>query len=258
MESKSKLRILIVEDELVVAASLEENLNDLGYTDIQKARNSQTALELFQKQDPNIAILDIRLNGSELDGIGIAKSFNSINKIPLIFLSSYDDTDTRERAKQVNPSAFLIKPASIRQIDIAIDFALNHFYREEKSPSPLKSIVCPLGKQPEYIFIKGQLSYEKVSIHEITVIQAAASSCQVNTLQKKYIISTNLSNLLQQITHPDLVRVHRSYAINLTHLKAFDEHDVYIIHQNEVLEIPIGNAYKANLIDQLPKIRTAR
>lgn len=258
METKSKLRILIVEDDLVLAASLEENLNELGYISIDKVKDAQAALKVFNNTTPDLAILDIRLENSSLDGIEIAQRFNAIKKIPLLFLSSYDDETIRERAKDVQPSAFLVKPASVKQIDIAIEFALNSFYAKAVPRKGLERVICPLGNKPEFVFIRGNLSYEKVLFHDITHLVAAASSSIVNTCCKKFAVSTNLQSLLDQLNHEQIIRVHRSYAINLAHLHSFDEHDVYILQNNEVIELPIGNAYKSAFLEMLPKIKTKR
>lgn len=258
METKSKLQILIVEDDLVLAASLEENLNELGYLNIIKSKDSASATFAFEQNKPDLAILDIKLENSSLDGIEVAQHFNTQYKIPLIFLSSYDDDSIRDRAKDVNPAAFLVKPASVKQIDIAIEFALNSFYGNGSGTKNTSKLICPLSSLPDYIFIKGNLSYEKVHYQDITHLSAAASSSIIHTCCKKYAVSTNLQSLLDQLNCEQIIRIHRSHAINLNHLHAFDEHDVYFMHNNEVLELPIGNAYKNSLMEFLPKVRTKR
>src|SRR5262249_24977554 len=130
------VRILIVEDELMVAANLAMILEDMGYEPYDAAGTKQEALDLLEKIKPDIAILDINLHGSP-DGIEIGAYIRDHVQIPFIFLTSNSDKSTIESAKKVNPAAYLIKPFTDDDIFAAIEIAMAN-YANEMMPASIQ------------------------------------------------------------------------------------------------------------------------
>ena len=105
----SKIKIGIVEDEMLIALGISEALKELGY-DVTEVANSYTeALEMIVNEKPDILLLDIQLSGHK-DGIDLAWKIKNDFQIPFIFLTANADLATVERAKNVSPQAYLIKP----------------------------------------------------------------------------------------------------------------------------------------------------
>ena len=105
----SKFRVLIVEDEPVIAENISMYLDNNDFEVSGIAYDSGEAIEQLQNNTPDAAILDINLE-SEEDGIDIANFINQRYQIPFLFLTSYSDKETLQRAKNVNPSGYIVKP----------------------------------------------------------------------------------------------------------------------------------------------------
>lgn len=104
-------RILIVEDERIVAADLQETLNGLGYDAYAIAASGAEALAIARQQPPDIALTDIRIDG-HVDGIEIAAQLRQEFDTAVIFVTALADDATFQRAKHSEPYAYLIKPVS--------------------------------------------------------------------------------------------------------------------------------------------------
>jgi DNA-binding NarL/FixJ family response regulator len=121
----SKLRILIVEDEPVIAENISMYLDNADFEVSGIAYDSMEANEQLQNNTPDAAILDVNLE-SEEDGIDIAGSINKNFQIPFLFLTSYSDKETLQRAKAVNPSGYIVKPFNERTLLASLEIAISN------------------------------------------------------------------------------------------------------------------------------------
>lgn len=104
-------RILIVEDEMVIARDLESSLEAMGHEVVGIANDASRALQLHEDEKPDLALVDIRLKG-ERDGISLAAYLKEDSPVHIVFLTSFADKATVERASAVNASGYLLKPFS--------------------------------------------------------------------------------------------------------------------------------------------------
>ena len=104
-----EIKIGIVEDELLIAEKIKMILVDIGYEVCEPVSSYNEAVEMFKIKKPDIVLLDINLGG-EKDGIDIAAEINKHYHLPFIFLTANSDGATIERAKEVKPFAYLVKP----------------------------------------------------------------------------------------------------------------------------------------------------
>ena len=125
------MKILIVEDEVLIAAMLEEVLFDLGYKEITIAKMKLDAQNRLLNEEVDLAILDINLEGNN-EGLELGRLCMS-KQIPYFFLTSFSDRDTIIEAKQSKPGNYVIKPFSPEEIVVAIELSLMHSKSEEKS-----------------------------------------------------------------------------------------------------------------------------
>ncbi len=117
------VRILIVEDELILAKALEISLEDLGYQVAATVTTGEEAILKAEEMRPDLILMDIVLAG-EMDGIKAACLIRSGLKIPFIYMTAYGDKETLERAALAEPSAYLVKPIREHELDSAIKKAL--------------------------------------------------------------------------------------------------------------------------------------
>jgi PAS domain S-box-containing protein len=116
-------RLLIVEDEPIVAMDLEERLTSMGYRLAGRAATGEQALALAREQNPDLVLMDIRIQG-EMDGIATAAEIRRLLRIPVIFLTAYAEDDTLARAKVAEPYGYLLKPFDPRELKSTIEIAL--------------------------------------------------------------------------------------------------------------------------------------
>ncbi|WP_035074747.1 HD domain-containing phosphohydrolase [Maridesulfovibrio zosterae] len=116
-------RILIVEDEAIVALDVKGRLLALGYNVVGVAASGKLAIELASKYLPDLILMDIMLEG-EIDGIETAFKIREQYSIPVIYLTAYADTETLKRAKITEPFGYIIKPFEDRELNLTIEMAL--------------------------------------------------------------------------------------------------------------------------------------
>lgn len=116
-------RILVVEDEILIAREIEDHLCGLDYEVVGIAADAESALQQVAATLPDLVLMDIVIQGS-LDGIGVAAQIHDRFCIPVIYLTAYADDKILERAKQTQPFGYLLKPFTPRGLQAAIEMAL--------------------------------------------------------------------------------------------------------------------------------------
>lgn len=122
-EPSAPKRVLIVEDEALIALDLERRLARLGYDVVGTADNHDDAVRLFAQTRPDIVLMDIFIQG-DVDGIQTAADVQGIADVPVVFLTAYADDDTTERASTVSPYGYLLKPFDERSLAVTMRVAL--------------------------------------------------------------------------------------------------------------------------------------
>ncbi len=242
----SKIKILIVEDELLVAMSIQEILSDIGYEVIQPVTNYADAVYLLKNEQPDIALLDIALNG-EKSGIDLAEYINEKIHIPFIFLTSKSDARTLNMAKKHHPNAYLTKPFNQADLFTAIELAIYNY----------KSLHCNENKNPrknlfrDAIFIKDNQLFHKVKFSDILYAKSEHVYVELYTLDgKKYLVRTSMNRFFEDLPE-NFFRVHRSYSVNLDYLETINS--LFIIIKG--IQIPVGKIYRTQLMERIEIIK---
>jgi PAS domain S-box-containing protein len=118
-----KPRILVVEDESIVAIDLSHTLNSLGYEVVGTVGTGEEALKVLKEHRPDLVLMDIQLRG-ELDGIQVAEKIQTTLRIPVIYLSAYSDAKTLSRAKLTEPYGYIMKSFDHNDLHSTIEMAL--------------------------------------------------------------------------------------------------------------------------------------
>jgi len=123
-------KIMIVEDEALLAADLSDNLTEMGYT-VTYVSSGEAALDRFESFNPDLLILDIQLKG-KLDGIQTADRLRNKRPLAIIFLTAFADDELIHRAKVSEPFGYLVKPVTIKMLHTNIEMALYKFRMEQE------------------------------------------------------------------------------------------------------------------------------
>ena len=140
-------RILIVEDETIIAEDLLDTLEDLGYDVCSVCYDSETALQELYRCKPDLALLDITIRGLK-DGIEVAQIINKNHQIPFIYLTSHSDRVTLNRAKHTRPRGYIVKPFKDRDLISSIEIALYNHSEDLKKKTLNKEVVDAVGRVP--------------------------------------------------------------------------------------------------------------
>lgn len=249
-----QIHVMIVEDESIVAMDLAAGLEMDGFTITGIVDNYEDAVKLFGAQPVDILLMDIHIQG-EKDGVDTAAALMQTRPVPLIYLTAFTDVATVERVKHTNPSAFLTKPYSIENVRIAIDLALHHF-AEAKPVTGKLALLPATGERKtdkeqflqlkEYIFIKQNYRFVKFKLSEILYAEADNNYVNIYTVNQKFVLRLPLADLLDRLHFTRLVRIHRSFAVNLDAINSFDDQLIRVGQH----ELPIGRNYRQDFMNQ--------
>src|SRR5437867_1845936 len=116
-------RVMVVEDERIVAFNLQQRLSSLGYEVPAIAASCEEALRKAEQTRPDLILMDIRIQG-DIDGVETASRLNSVYPAPIVYLTAYSEDATLERALATRPYGYLLKPFSERELHATIQMAL--------------------------------------------------------------------------------------------------------------------------------------
>jgi CheY-like chemotaxis protein len=148
----NKRRIMLVEDEKVVAADIQECVKGLGYEVVGAAATGTEALRLAVKTMPDLVLMDIKLKGV-LDGIDVAGALYDQLKIPVVYLTAHADAEILERAKQTAPSGYVLKPFDDRTLRTAIELAFDRHRRERQLIDGGQRLAAAIGSIDEAVIV---------------------------------------------------------------------------------------------------------
>jgi two-component system cell cycle sensor histidine kinase/response regulator CckA len=140
----TRARILIVEDERIVARDIENRLTRLGYEVVGAARRGEDAVGMAEQLRPNLVLMDIRLEGA-LDGVAAAQEIRTRWQLPVVYLTAYADQDTLQRARVTEPFGYVLKPFDERELHTAIEMALYKHHAECKLRASERRFAVTLG-----------------------------------------------------------------------------------------------------------------
>ncbi len=242
-KSLAKVKILIVEDELIIAEDLKDILEILGYEVCGLAISAREALALMEEHAPDLALLDIQLKGGK-DGIDLAQDIKSQFKLPFIFLTSHADRHTLDRAKAVHPYGYLVKPFQEKDIHASVEIALSNFAQESNQMQQPHDATFVLN---DSFFIRAGGMLMKLKFNDIMYLEADANYTNVYTRGKRFVVRSVLKELEQKLVSYNFSRIHKSYVINLDAIDAIDSQAVHI----GTKEIPISRSQHSWLLSHI-------
>lgn len=185
-------KILIVEDQVLIANHIKNILNDNNIIDIELAFNVEEATQKLSKLDPNVILLDINLNEKKC-GITWAKEFAKNKQI--IFITGQTEKETMLKAFVVNPVTYLTKPVKEADLIAAIELA-------------------KMKNKVNYVIVKNGFDEVKVYFEDILFLKSDKNYVDIQLLNKTITIRNTLDNFCKELDNDLFCRVHRSYVVN--------------------------------------------
>jgi signal transduction histidine kinase len=192
-------RILIVEDESIVAKDLAQRLQSMGHTVLGIAASGAAAVQQAVETRPNLVLMDIHLRGA-MDGIEAAAQIHAQHDIPFIYLTAYADEATLERAKVTEPFGYILKPFEERELQVTLEVAL-YKHRMEKALEQqrvefLATLIHDIKSPLSVILGYADILTEEVRARGLTALENLLGKMQSNV----FTVHSLLANYLQLST----------------------------------------------------------
>lgn len=232
-------RILIVEDEPFIAENLQEMLGIFGYEQTEIANSANQAIKAIKTSRPDLVLLDVKIKGDQ-DGIELGGIIQEQYKVPFVYITSYSDKETVNRAKQTRPLGFIVKPFTKDDVYAAIEVAL--FNKNRIAVSSGQSVYAsnPTTYNNDAIFIKKKALLEKVKYADLLWIEADGNHITLHaTNDRNYTVRKSLKEITDKLPKDRFLRVHKSYVVQVDAVTAIDTNHVHL----EEKKIPIGRSY---------------
>lgn len=247
------VKILVVEDEMIIGAKISMLLTQLGYEVTAIIPRGEEAVMHVEENQPDIVLLDINLKGN-IDGIETANLIHKIADIPIIYLTANTDDGTFNRAKSTRPYAFISKPFKQLDLQRAIELTISRMAENQTGKIEPTDAVAEEGDASfilkDRIFVKHKERMTKITLEDILYIEADRNYCRIFTKNKEFLLATTLKIMEEKLSMQLFIRVHRSYIVNILQIDEVTESHV-IINQKA---IPLSNALREDLLKRIQTI----
>lgn len=242
-------KVLIVEDEMIIAANISLQLTTLGYEVTGIIPRGEEVLLHVRGNQPDLILLDINLKG-ERDGVEIATLLQKEFKIPIIYLTANSDEVNFNRAKATHPYAFISKPFKKLDLQRAIELTLQRLEDEnhpEKKDEPNNDTPFILS---DCIFVRSHDKMVKVAISDILYIEAERNYCKIHCRHKEHLLVATLKDVEEKMTSQHFLRIHRSFIVNISHIDEIATSHVVIAKK----AIPLSVDMRKQLMLHIQKV----
>lgn len=246
------IKILIVEDEMVIGANISLQLTGLGYEVVGIVPRSEEAVACVKEECPDIVLMDINLKG-ETDGVETSKIIQKDHDVAIIYLTANADDVNFNRAKDTHPYGFISKPFKKLDLQRAIELAIDRIKQEatEKTTSDddTKSESDPFILS-NCIFVRHHEKMVKVDIQDILYIEAERNYCRIYSKDKEYLLVMTLKDMDEKLPNKHFLRIHRSFIVNLAQIQEIATSHIVIGKK----AIPLSKSLKEELLKRLQTI----
>jgi two-component system response regulator LytT len=222
MENEN-IRVLIVDDEVLIAETLKDYLQKLGFKQIKMTHSKKETFELLSFWKPHVALLDIRME--ELyDGLEIGQQFKLDYKIPFMYVTAHSDMEMTQRILKSKPDGYITKPIRINELMINLGMVIQRFQEVQNEI---------------LIEFKNGYDIERIHLSELLYIKAEGNYVEIYLQSRKVVVRNTLEAILQEINNDLIVRIHRSFAVNTQKIKKRSNTEIDL---GEV-QLPISRSY---------------
>lgn len=223
------LSIFIVEDEPLIAVTIETALEKQGFRVAGDAENYAEALSAIRASKPDLVLLDIQLQG-EKDGIELALALEE-RKIPYLYLTSQTDPHTISRVKETQPLGFIVKPFTEAGLRSNIELAWHNLSE----------------KAEDFLVIKSEGETYKIKQTDINYLKAFDNYCYVATSEHKYLVPKTLKFTSEGLNPANFAKPHRSFIVNLRKVTKLSKDSIIVAGES----IPLSAGKKEEIKSRL-------
>ncbi|MFP4470952.1 MAG: response regulator [Bacteroidota bacterium] len=212
----SNLKILVVEDEMLVAADIQESLEILGYTVQNTVATGQAAIDQVEKDLPDVILMDIMLKG-DMTGVEAANLIRKKHDVPIIYLTANADIGTIEKAKISLPYGYIIKPFTEKDLQTNIEIARFKFENDLKSKmeSDQFNRFFTAGEK-KHIIVQGESGgLEKLNPDDIYYIEASGNQSVVHLPEDELVIDRPIDEAQKLFPADKFIRVNNDHIVNM-------------------------------------------
>ncbi len=222
-------KILIVEDEQIIAENLRFILNEYGYNFVDVAMDAEETAVLFQDTSYDLVLMDINLGEfSTIDGIDLIKKLFEKYTFVFMYVTANADEKTVEKAKNTHPVGYIIKPFINTSIYANVEMALSRVQKEEF-----------------LIYTNKGMQYQ-VLLSKVTYIQADGAYINIHTSDNsKHFVRKTLTEI-SELYPTVFIRIHKSIVINKNYIQSYTSNMVKVNDE----KLPLGRTYKSYFLAQ--------
>ncbi|MFT6054218.1 MAG: DNA-binding LytR/AlgR family response regulator [Roseivirga sp.] len=232
-------RILIVEDEPFIAENLQEMLELFGYGNTEIANSANQAIKSIKTSRPDLVLLDVKIKGDQ-DGIELGGIIHDQYKLPFVYITSYSDKETVNRAKHTQPLGFIVKPFTKDDVYAAVEVALFNKNRMEVNSGVNLHEANPTTYNNDSIFIKRRTLLEKVKYSDLIWIEADGNHITLHASgDRDFTVRKSLKEITDRLPKDRFLRVHKSFVVQVDAVTVIDTNHVHLGDK----KIPIGRSY---------------
>jgi DNA-binding LytR/AlgR family response regulator len=243
----SNYKILIVEDEILVATDIQESLESLGYTIQGTVDTGLKAIEAVEKSLPDLVLMDINLKG-EMTGIEAAKIITRKNDVPIIYLTANADIDTVNKAKVALPYGYIIKPFNDKDLQTNIEIAIFKFVNDVKlkmESEQFNTFFDLKDHSKNQIILHGEKGLEKINIDDVYFIEKDDDQTIVHLAEDEVYTQRPFAEITGLFPKKYFIQVSKYFVINT--LKVFAVKFPEIIISDKMAVITVDEKYKETI-----------
>lgn len=231
------MKILIVEDEAIIAESLYQLLTMLEYEPLEPVQNPDDAIAVIDSEAPQLVILDISLQDGRT-GLEVADYIQSKKlRIPYIILSAHSDPATVAKVKKYAPASYLVKPFRRESLFAAIEIAA--IPAEESDQI----------EEDHELLLKTGSKHEKLPLQELVFMKANGKYTELHFTFGKRLIRMSLSAFIESNTGIFLLRTHKTYAVNPAFVNSFTSDEMTLGDT----KVPVGRFFMHDVHNYMKK-----
>ena len=243
----SKYKILIVEDEILVATDIEESIESLGYVVQNSVDTGLKAIEEVERSLPDLVLMDINLK-NEMSGIEAARIISQKHDVPIIYLTANADITTINKAKVALPYGYIIKPFSDKDLQTNIEIAIFKFGNDLKlkfESEQFNTFFDLKDHEKNQIIVHANQGLEKINIDDVYFLEKNGEQTIIHLIDDEVRTKKPFSELTELFPKKNFVQISKLFVINT--LKVFAVKFPEVIIADKMSVITVDKEFKEQL-----------
>jgi len=236
---KSDYKILVVEDEILVATDIEESLESLGYTVQNTVATGASAIAEVEKSLPSLILMDINLK-EEMTGIEAAKIITSNHNVPIVYLTANADLATINQAKVSLPYGYIIKPFTDKELQTNIEIALFKFENDLKikmESEQFNTFFDLKDHEKNQLIIHGSKGLEKINIDNVYFLEWDNDHTIIHLFDEEVVTDKTLEDTAALFPKDQFIQVSEQFIINKSKVFVVKFPEVIIADKMSVITV---------------------